>query len=63
MLITRKIAFNYALMTAVEELFEMTGILVFIYALMSYLMPSAAARKSRRNSEKNTKSESESGYQ
>lgn len=36
-----QIAFNYALMTAVEELFEMVGIAIFIYALLSYLMPSA----------------------
>lgn len=38
---TGQITFNYALMTAVEEFFEMAGILIFIYALMSYLMPAA----------------------
>ncbi len=39
---TGQIAFNYALMTAAEELFEMAGILIFNYALLSYLMPSVA---------------------
>lgn len=39
---TGQIVFNYALMTAAEEFFEMAGILIFIYALLSYLMPAVA---------------------
>lgn len=41
--ITNRIAFNYALMTVVEEFFEMAGILVFIHALLSYLRPLTGA--------------------
>lgn len=35
-----EIAFNYALLTAAEEFFEMAGIMIFIYTLLSYLQPS-----------------------
>lgn len=37
--IVETVAFNYSLMTAAEEFFEMMGIVIFIYALLSYLMP------------------------
>lgn len=37
--ISSQIAFNYSLMTAAEEFFEMAGIILFVYALLSYLMP------------------------
>jgi hypothetical protein len=44
--VTGIFAFNYSLMTAAEELLEMSGIVIFIYALFSYLMPETAAVKS-----------------
>jgi hypothetical protein len=40
---TGSVIFQYALMTAVEEFFEMAGIVTFIYALLSYIVPEAVS--------------------
>lgn len=44
---TRINDFRYALITTVEESLEMSGIVLFIYALLSYLFPQEAVAKEK----------------
>jgi hypothetical protein len=43
---TGSIVFQYALMIAAEEFFEMAGIVIFIYVLLSYIVPQLISTQS-----------------